>query len=366
MDTSVEIFHANCLMTWNTYNCPVCYYIKNPDLMKNSACMSCDVNDSLWFCIVCAHVGCGQGIQGHALEHYTTTKHKYVMELPGFQVWDYKMEKFLHKLDAKDQRLDNFHSYYEQNGENTCSCPVCQHMRTPKFLKQPVCMECEEVQTPALWICLSCSHIGCGRHSNRHALLHFNKTKHPYSMCLNNFSIWDYKEHKYLHRQLHETVAMKSELVEFEGERVKEDFEKRMDRLEREWQEFSKLTEANEKMITIEERLLTLTDEKKILEEKLYEHDAKLNELLSQFAGNRENTSSPANTNTKAIEANNNTNDPMGSIKSEEQQKQDDVRISTFTGTSKNFISLIILGLFVYYFFRLFLQKLAECLVNLL
>lgn len=135
-------------------------------------------------------------------------------------------------------------------------------------------MKCEENQPLSLWICLFCSHIGCGRNYGRHALDHFTKTKHPYSMQLDNFSIWDYKEHKYLHRQLHETV-IKTEINEFGPDNMKEDFEKRMDHLERKWKQFSELTEVNKKMIKVEERLLTLTDEKKILEEKLYEHDAK-------------------------------------------------------------------------------------------
>lgn len=93
-------------------------------------------------------------------------------------------------------------------------------------------------------------------------------------MKLNNFSIWDYKEDKYLHRQLHEAV-IETEINEFGPDNMKEDFEKRMLHLEHKWKQFSELTEVNKKMITVEERLLTLTYEKRILEEKLYEHDAK-------------------------------------------------------------------------------------------
>ncbi|KAM7360009.1 uncharacterized protein ACRADG_002742 [Cochliomyia hominivorax] len=371
MDKSVEIFHANCLLNWNTYNCPVCYYIKNPDLMKNSACMKCDTSDSLWFCIICAHVGCGHGVQGHAIEHFKDTTHRYVMELQGFNVWDYQQKKFLHNFDDKEQRLDNLHTFNQFNSDNNCSCPVCQHMRTPKLLKESVCMECEEKQSLSLWICLFCSHIGCGRHYNRHALEHYTKTKHPYSMQMDNFSIWDYKEHKYLHRQLHENVV-KTEIVEFNTDHIKEDFEKRMDRLEREWQQFSRLTEANKKMITIEERLLTLTDEKKILEEKLYEHDAKLNELLVQFVGKCDTSLVPNPlASTKTL-----SNDILKNIKLE--QITDDAETSSTASTlsnhnvrkpkgiSNSFISLIILGLFVYYFFRLLFQNIAEYFMNFL
>lgn len=101
MDTSIENFHANCLMKWNCYNCPVCYYIQNPDQMNNSACMKCDGANSIWFCLLCGHVGCGRYEQGHALAHYQETKHQYVMELENFQVWDYKLAKFVHNLEGK-------------------------------------------------------------------------------------------------------------------------------------------------------------------------------------------------------------------------------------------------------------------------
>ena len=93
-------------------------------------------------------------------------------------------------------------------------------------------------------------------------------------MQLENFSVWNYTEEKYLHRQLNEAMV-KTEIVERNSEHLKEYFEKRMNRLEHEWLEFCKLTETNNKMINIEERLLILAEEKKQLEEKLFEHDSK-------------------------------------------------------------------------------------------
>ena len=101
MNTSVEAFHTKCLVTWHVHNCPVCYYIKNPDLLKNSACMKCDTTGSKWFCLICAHVGCGQGVQAHALEHYKETKHKYAMELNDFRVWDYSLKMTLHNITSE-------------------------------------------------------------------------------------------------------------------------------------------------------------------------------------------------------------------------------------------------------------------------
>lgn len=155
-----------------------------------------------------------------------------------------------------------------------CCCPVCRHLSTPKLLKQSICMGCGMAGIGKLWICLFCSYVGCARQFNRHALEHYAKTKHPYTMQLENFSVWNYTEEKYLHRQLNEAMV-KTEIVERNSEHLKEYFEKRMNRLEHEWLEFCKLTETNNKMINIEERLLILAEEKKQLEEKLFEHDSK-------------------------------------------------------------------------------------------
>lgn len=44
-------------------------------------------------------------------------------------------------------------------GDSTC--PVCRCVQTPELAESSVCMECEG--TEALWICLICGHVGCGR-----------------------------------------------------------------------------------------------------------------------------------------------------------------------------------------------------------
>ena len=63
--------------------------------------MKCDITESKWFCLICAHVGCGQDMQAHALEHYKETKHKYAMELNNFRVWDYNLKMTLHNFTSE-------------------------------------------------------------------------------------------------------------------------------------------------------------------------------------------------------------------------------------------------------------------------
>jgi hypothetical protein len=52
----------------------------------------------------------------------------------------------------------------------------------------------------ALWMCLICGHIGCGRYQASHAVQHYTKTHHRYSIELQNQFIWDYIGDGYVHR----------------------------------------------------------------------------------------------------------------------------------------------------------------------
>lgn len=169
-----------------------------------------------------------------------------------------------------------------------CKCPVCRYHQLPKLFgcntTTTTCMSCED--TTNLWLCLSCNHIGCGRHEQAHALLHYQDSEHSHVMHLINFSIWNYKEHKYVHRLYSETpdvaektspeINIKKEPSR-QGDKEEDGghFEKRIKLLENEWKNFSKLKETNRQMISIEQRLISLSEEKKLLEGKVREHDTK-------------------------------------------------------------------------------------------
>mmetsp|Transcript_8453 Transcript_8453/g.26349 ORF Transcript_8453/g.26349 Transcript_8453/m.26349 type:complete len:564 (+) Transcript_8453:122-1813(+) len=60
------------------------------------------------------------------------------------------------------------------------------------------CTSCGD--SDALWCCLVCGHIGCGRYSNEHAKTHFNLSGHSLSIEVATRRIWDYAQDAYVHR----------------------------------------------------------------------------------------------------------------------------------------------------------------------
>ena len=49
-------------------------------------------------------------------------------------------------------------------------------------------------------MCLICGHVGCGRYSGEHAHVHYEVSKHTYSMELDSQRVWDYAGDGYVHR----------------------------------------------------------------------------------------------------------------------------------------------------------------------
>lgn len=102
-------------------------------------------------------------------------------------------------------------------GDSTC--PVCRCVQTPELAESSVCMECEGAE--ALWICLICGHVGCGRfvmseyfsqkfvintsfyrYQGGHAASHFRTTNHTYALQLGSNRVWDYAGDNFVHRLL--------------------------------------------------------------------------------------------------------------------------------------------------------------------
>eukprot|EP00469_Lotharella_globosa_P007729 CAMPEP_0167775248 /NCGR_PEP_ID=MMETSP0111_2-20121227/2447_1 /TAXON_ID=91324 /ORGANISM="Lotharella globosa, Strain CCCM811" /LENGTH=354 /DNA_ID=CAMNT_0007665129 /DNA_START=227 /DNA_END=1292 /DNA_ORIENTATION=- len=71
------------------------------------------------------------------------------------------------------------------------------------------------------WICLVCGHIGCGRFQNSHAVRHYERTGHRFSLFPKSEAIWDYAGDGYVHRLLrHKTRGFEQRYVatgELEG-----------------------------------------------------------------------------------------------------------------------------------------------------
>ncbi|XP_013104044.2 BRCA1-associated protein isoform X2 [Stomoxys calcitrans] len=292
--------------------------------------MACQEKASLWACLSCAYVGCSRQKKGHITYHYKNTKHKLTMDLQHSLIWDFERKCFLDKNYCPKTASKKTPAEVEE-----CKCPVCHYHQIPKMTNTQevtTCMSCE-LRTD-LWLCLQCNHIGCGRHQRGHALNHYNTSQHGEVMHLRSFSIWNYNEGEFVHRPYNgqaESKQMVSPTTvntnattnanantntnantnanpnantntkantnanananmntnsndnDLVMEQMQDGFEERIAYLEHEWKNFGKLKETNRQMISVEQRLIALSEEKKLLEGKLREHDTKLNELLNQF-----------------------------------------------------------------------------------
>ena len=58
------------------------------------------------------------------------------------------------------------------------------------------CNLCENI-----WLCLVCSHAGCGRYTKQHAEMHFRQSRHPFALELVTGRIWDYAHDTFVHLQ---------------------------------------------------------------------------------------------------------------------------------------------------------------------
>ncbi|KAJ1910749.1 hypothetical protein IWQ60_010491 [Tieghemiomyces parasiticus] len=111
-------FHCQCLTRWGDASCPVCRYSTarrrvgpapagsdhapddppRDDGEEAQRCAHCGVQNELWICLICAHLGCGRYQAGHAHRHYDETGHLYALELETQRVWDYAREGYVHRL----------------------------------------------------------------------------------------------------------------------------------------------------------------------------------------------------------------------------------------------------------------------------
>lgn len=97
----------------------------------------------------------------------------------------------LARLDCFE-KAPYFWSDVEGVGED---CATCRLLLDEE---EHVCFSCGD--SGALWACLVCGHVGCGRYSKEHAKAHFLSTNHSLSMEIATQRIWDYIEDGYAHR----------------------------------------------------------------------------------------------------------------------------------------------------------------------
>jgi len=91
-------FHCQCLSQWKGDNsCPVCRYCQQPE-PEGPTCTICGTDESLWICLICGNLGCGRYKNEHARLHYKETLHVYALDLHTSRVWDYKEDRYVHRL----------------------------------------------------------------------------------------------------------------------------------------------------------------------------------------------------------------------------------------------------------------------------
>ena len=84
---------------WTNYknSCKVCNKL-SPSVNKLLTCEKCNIKSSLWCCLICGNIGCSRYQNGHAVTHFKETKHNYSLELESQRIWDYYLDKWVHRL----------------------------------------------------------------------------------------------------------------------------------------------------------------------------------------------------------------------------------------------------------------------------
>ncbi|XP_055546441.1 BRCA1-associated protein [Wyeomyia smithii] len=192
-------------------------------------------------------------------------------------------------------------------GDSTC--PVCRCIQTPELSETSVCMECEG--TEALWICLICGHIGCGRYQGGHAASHYRSTNHTYALQLGTNRVWDYAGDNFVHRLLQsksdgKLVATQSPgndgeekidsmqleftyLLTSQLDAQRDYYEDKLIRLESsiagEKQKLLHEAEQNRKKnLMLESKIQSLNKEKSNLEKKVNQMSSKMTTIMKELA----------------------------------------------------------------------------------
>ena len=84
---------------WTNYKnlCNVCNKL-SPSVIQLLKCEKCNIKSSLWCCLICGNIGCNRYQNGHAVTHFKETNHNYSLELESQRIWDYTLDKWVHRL----------------------------------------------------------------------------------------------------------------------------------------------------------------------------------------------------------------------------------------------------------------------------
>ncbi|KAK5637995.1 hypothetical protein RI129_012290 [Pyrocoelia pectoralis] len=229
-------------------------------------------------------------------------------------------------LERMDESIDGVltilcnHAFHanclEQWSDSTC--PVCRCVQSPEQAESSECENCGRVGPDALWICLICGHVGCGRYQGGHAASHSRESGHCYALQLGSHRVWDYKGDNFVHRLLQnkadgKLVAAEGPPSESEGAQEKVDsvqleftylltsqleeqriyFEEKLVHLDNQAALESKLlheklAELSEENKQLKTNLADASKEKQVMEKKLSQHSARLTSTMFELNEERQ------------------------------------------------------------------------------
>ena len=114
--TSAHPFEAGLVLNVDLLSLP-CFVCRMEQHKKQGkvACSSCDIQENLWACLICGHLGCGRYTAEHARLHFHTFGHSFSLELATGRVWDYDRDDFVHDADLQGA----LHSQRQFEAEHT-------------------------------------------------------------------------------------------------------------------------------------------------------------------------------------------------------------------------------------------------------
>ena len=102
-----------------------------------------------------------------------------------------------------------------KNYENNCK--ICFLLKQ----KELSCEICDVKKDN--WICMVCGYVGCGRYSQTHAIFHYLKTNHKFSVSFEKNYIWNYKKDSFAQR-LSGNIEEKEEEIENEEDFLEDQY----------------------------------------------------------------------------------------------------------------------------------------------
>lgn len=103
---------------------------KYKSIKNNIACEVCQIDLSIWKCLICGFSGCGRYESGHAVDHFIETNHRFSLLLETKAIWDYIEDSYIHKISLHSQNpnlpnnnncINNSNDIYPNIMDNECS-----------------------------------------------------------------------------------------------------------------------------------------------------------------------------------------------------------------------------------------------------